>query len=409
MARQLLIQLQSVHPQADDRITWLWLENGQILSDVTQGTLSEAAAVAANAKVFVTLPTEAIYLTRQHLPGKNRQRLLKAVPFALEDQIINDVEDMHFALGISDKNDQYWIAAIAQKQMEQLRTLFTNAGLNPQALIPDSMLLSSVEGELRLLCESKRSLLALPNQERLVVDNSNLPFVLKKLMLNTDLQIDKIECYTADRSIDLDSLIAAHVNCKVNAHITQPLLLMAEGLGEKPPLNLLQGGYSRRERRKHRFQAWYPAAAMLAVWIVARLLIAGIDNIQLSGQLADIRIQQQKAYRQAFPTAKPGGDVYRKMEARLKELKQRRGDAEASFYHILNALAPSLSASSGLILQSMRYHDGRVDLELHLPTLQSLDQLKASLTRQAQWQVDIQSATSAKNHVEARLQVRSRT
>jgi len=406
MARQLLIQLQNGRPQIEDRIAWIWLENGQVLSDVTQGTLAEAAAIAANAKVTISIPAESVYVTRQHLPGKNRQRLLKAVPFALEDQLINDVDDMHFALGLGDKNDQYWIAAIARDQMEHLQTLFASVGLNPQALIPDSMLLASAENELHLLCESNRSLLALPNEERLSVDNDNLAFVLKKLMLNTDLQINKIECYAADRSIDLDALVAAPVNCEVNAHITQPLILMAQALGDKLPLNLLQGEYNRRERRKHRFQTWYPAAAMLLVWIVAKLIIAGIDNIQLSGQLADIRTQQQQVYKQAFPSSKSSGDVYRKMEARLKELKQRRGDAEASFYHILNVLAPTLSASQGLLLQSMRYHDGRVDLELHLPSLQSLDQLKAALTRQSQWQVDIQSATSAKNHVEARLQIR---
>jgi len=409
MARQLLIQLTDAAPQAEAVVAWLLLEDGQASGGAMQGTLAKAAAYAGNAKVIVAVPSERVYLTRQRLPGKNRQRLLKAIPYALEDQIIDDVEGMHFALGLADNQDQYWIAALAREQMQQWRDQLASAGLNPQALIPDVMLLPGAEGELRLLCEAERTLLALPDQERLVIDNGNLPLVLKKIMQNTELHITKLECYSAERSLDLDAQVAAHVNCDVNLHVMPPLLLLGEALAGNLPINLLQGAYSHREQRRHRFQAWYPAAAMLAIWIVVRLMIVGIDNIKLSHQLDSIRHQQQQVYRQAFPTAKPGGDVYRKMEARLKELKQRRGEANASFYSMLSKLAPTLGASSSLQVQVLRYHDGRIELEIQLPTLQSLDQLKVSLMAQPQWQVDIQSASSVKNHVEARLQIRSRT
>ncbi|MFO7603265.1 MAG: type II secretion system protein GspL, partial [Gammaproteobacteria bacterium] len=333
----------------------------------------------------------------------------KAIPFALEDQIIDDVESMHFALGLGDAQGRYWIAAVARTQMDEWQDVLRQAGLNPQALIPDIMLLDSAEGEARLLCEAQRSLLTLPDAQRLVVDNENLALILKRLMLNTELNIERLECYTSDPALDLEALVAAHVNADVNAHLRPALLVFAESLATQAPLNLLQGDYSRRERRRHRFQVWYPAAAMLAVWIVAQLVVAGVDNILLASQLDEIRAQQQQVYAQAFPNARPGGDVYRKMEAGLKELRQRHGTADASFYYMLSKIAPTLAASSGAQVQSLRYREGSVELDLQLPTLQALDQLKASLDAQLQWQVEIQSASSAGERVEARLQIRSRT
>ena len=107
MARQLLIQLTDAAPQAEAVVAWLLLEDGQASGGVMQGTLAKAAAYAGNAKVIVAVPSDRVYLTRQRLPGKNRQRLLKAIPYALEDQIIDNVEDMHFALGMADNQDQY--------------------------------------------------------------------------------------------------------------------------------------------------------------------------------------------------------------------------------------------------------------------------------------------------------------
>jgi general secretion pathway protein L len=242
-----------------------------------------------------------------------------------------------------------------------------------------------------------------------MIDTENLPLVLQKIVADDKVSFSKVECFTEDRSLELDKLVAEQVNCDVNAHITSALLLMAQGLSQDVPINLLQGQYSRRERRQHRFQAWYPAAAMVAIWIVAQLLVSIVDNFRLSHQLDNIRAQQQQLFKQAFPSARAGGDVYRKMESELKRLKQKRGAADASFYHMLTTLAPTLGANADLQLQAMRYHEGNIDLDLRLPTLQSLDQLKASLASQPQWQVEIQSASSAKDHVEARLQIRSRT
>lgn len=410
MARQLLIQITDTHPTAASRVTWLFMDNHQVEGNITQGKLAEAAAIAGSAKVIVIVPGEVVFLTRQVLPGKNRQRLLQAIPFAIEDQLIDDVDDMHFALGESDGQGQYWIAAVSHRQMQEWQTLFIQAGLNPQGLTPDIALLPSMPGELHLLCAADRSLLSLPDQERLVIDSDNLALILKKISHNPELSINKVECYSADRSLDLSSMVAAHVSAEVSARVSQPLALFAETLGEgRLPINLLQGDYSRREKRQHQFRPWYPAAAMLAIWIMARLVMAGVDNIRYSNQLDALVIQQQQVYQQAFPSAKPGGDVYRKMEARLKELKQRHGTADASFYHMLNKLAPALRNSSGLQLQTLRYREGQLELDIQLPTLQALDQLKASLANQAQWQVEIQSASSAKNHVEARLQIRGQS
>lgn len=408
MARQLLIQITETELNSDTVVAWLLIEDGQQDGKVMQGSLADAARYADNARVTVTVPAELVYLTRQRLPGKNRQRLLKAIPFALEDQLIDDIEDMHFALGSTDPQGLYWVAAVRRELMDSWSQALARAGLHPQVMIPDVMLLPTTIGEVSLLADETRCLLVLADGERYAIDRTNLELGLQKAQSNKNVAVTQVRCYSAQDDSELVSQVKDQFS-DVTAEVVAPLRLIGKGLASPLLINLLQGNYSRREKRRHQFQVWYPAAALLAIWIVSRLLLAVVDNIQLSHQLSKVQQQQQQVYRQAFPAVRPGGDVYRKMEAKLKELQQKRGQANASFYAMLDQLAPILGSTTGLQVTVLRYHDGRVDLELRLPSLQSLDQLKASLVKQPAWQVEIQSASSNKNQVEARLQIRSQT
>ena len=62
--------------------------------------LAEAALDRIN---IVIVPSEDVLVTTVTLPKMNRSRLLQAIPYALEEQVIEDVDTMHFAAGISCK------------------------------------------------------------------------------------------------------------------------------------------------------------------------------------------------------------------------------------------------------------------------------------------------------------------
>lgn len=64
-------------------------------------------------------------------------------------------------------------------------------------------------------------------------------------------------------------------------------------------------------------------------------------------------------------------------------------------------------SADGLKINKLRYQDGKMDLELELKDLQGLDKLKEKLAQRQDWKVEIQSASSRKDKVESRLQIRS--
>ena len=63
------------------------------------------------------------------------------------------------------------------------------------------------------------------------------------------------------------------------------------------------------------------------------------------------------------------------------------------------------SKTKGLVIKSLRYYDGRINIEMQISSLQALDNLKEKLNKEKGYQVEIQNASSGKEMVTARIQI----
>ena len=73
---------------------------------------------------------------------------------------------------------------------------------------------------------------------------------------------------------------------------------------------------------------------------------------------------------------------------------------------MLSASAKVFSQNKGLIIKSLRYYDGLINLEIQISSLQALDKLKEKLINENGYKVEIQNASSGKDTVSARLQIK---
>ena len=72
---------------------------------------------------------------------------------------------------------------------------------------------------------------------------------------------------------------------------------------------------------------------------------------------------------------------------------------------MLSGSTKALSNTKGLVIKSLRYYDGRINLEIDIASLQALDKLKEKLNKENGYQVEIQNASSGKETVTARIQI----
>src|SRR6202162_2135838 len=96
MAHTLLLRLPA--PGQEDT-EWLTIdEAGEPATARQRGPLSLAAAVGRAAKVILIAPATQILLAEPELPPGSGARLARAVPFALEEQLTEDIDQLVLAL-----------------------------------------------------------------------------------------------------------------------------------------------------------------------------------------------------------------------------------------------------------------------------------------------------------------------
>lgn len=419
MARQLFIRLETAKPagqaaQQGDlssmptyRASWLVMENGRPLGKLMRGDLSSAVPLAANAQVIATIPAENVLLLDVALPGRNRQRLLNAVPYAVEDQLIDDVDGLHFALSSQATDNQYTVAVIDREKFIGWQKILNDAGLHPHAILPDTLSLAYQAQNWTVLDMGERLLVRSAPYQAFVADKDSMQTLLAVSLREATQKPRLIEIRVpADGTTDWPESIEGIPIVK-KEHEQEATVLLACDYDAQTSINLLQGEFSRRENISKHFRPWYSAAALLAVWLVWQGSLNVFQYYQLSAQHEAMQKQLVNIYQKTFPGSRKTRDPLGHMRSKIKGLRKKSGKTQTTMSEMLSVAAPILMGSKGLKINKLRYQDGKMDLELELKDLQSLDVVKEKLAQKQDWKVEIQSASTRKDKVESRVQIRS--
>src|SRR5450631_1673074 len=126
MPTTLLLRLPT--PGSEDT-EWLTIDEAGVPATARQrGPLSLAAAVARSAHVVVVAPATQILLAEPELPPGSGVKLARAVPFALEEQLTQDVDQLVFALGKRRPTGGTPVAVVARDVLQGWLAQLTAAG-----------------------------------------------------------------------------------------------------------------------------------------------------------------------------------------------------------------------------------------------------------------------------------------
>ena len=96
-------------------LSWVYEDVNNELK-LAHGLLSDAAIAAAQKYITIIVPGEDVLFLTAEVPGKNIQRIQQAVPYVLEDSVIDYVDELHFAIKKSSSDsldNQYNVSIIS--------------------------------------------------------------------------------------------------------------------------------------------------------------------------------------------------------------------------------------------------------------------------------------------------------
>lgn len=356
---------------------------------------------------IVLLPTTAFLLTQITAPSKQRQKINQAVPFLLEEQLIDEVENLHFTIGERDPiTHLVSVAVIAHQQLdEQLGALRL---LYPQVTtcIPDIFAVPKPIEGWGILCIENLALIR--TTTGFAIEVEQLDFILQtinelpnQLTLFTGPQLDEIE------QTLLTTLYGLGIPVKVEHHPQSKLAWWQQGINQQSKsFNVLQGIYRPVHKTTLLWKPWRLTAVLLVILAIIFLLEQLVTIEQLEKQRQQLNTQIETVYRETFPQARKVVNPKVQMEQQLNALLADSGKSGQTndFLTLLNTFSPFLSKLPNLQIKHLDYLDNYFDITLETSQLQSLDQLKQSL-QTVNLQLTVQTATSRNNIVEARIRI----
>ena len=341
------------------------------------------------------------------IPSRQRQHIISAVPYAVEDQLASDIDDMHFALGPRNAAGQVPVAVVSKQSMRYWLERLREAGLEPDMMVPDVLALPLQDNEWTVLHDDavviiRQGLYAGAAIDR---DAAKAWFDLA-LAEQNDARPERLRLFECQQNNDARLVLAVKdIVVDVVEEEAPPLVFLARHFSSTTSINLIQGDYSPREQIGRLLRPWRLAAMLLLAVLLLGMSSSVVDYLSLNATSRDLTARIEKLYLETFPDARKVVDARVQMEAKLAELGAGGGDDSQGFLPLLALVGEPLQKMDGLELRHAAYQDGRLSLSIKLGSLQILEQLKQGLLANQGLNVDIQSAASRDDYVDARLQI----
>ena len=391
-----------VYLESEQSVSWVKLAADGTVKGRGQGPLTEIDG--AGERVIAIVPDEDVLLCSTDVPGQKRRLLAQAVPYALEEQLIDDVDELHFAFGPVSA-DAVKVAVVSHAKMSHWLELLNDAGLEPEQLIPDVLTLPLKDDAWHLLQLNQRLLLRTGTHSGMAFDVESAEFNIASL-INEAGEHKPSVIHRQDFSDTALELTGLDVEIIEEPASGLPLSVMAAAYDDKNSINLLQGPYSRRERVGRYWRPWRAAAGLLLGIVLVQFVSAFVDQQRLVAEKAALEADIEQIYKQTFPQARNTSGAHSKMKSALKKLRGGGSADDSGFAELLAQAGAQFKETDKLAVQRLSYKGGQLDVSMFIGDLQALDQLKQRLVDKGGLQVEIQSATAKGNQVEARLKIK---
>jgi general secretion pathway protein L len=415
MPQTLLLRLPS---PGQEETEWLTIDDAGESETIRQrGSLTLAAAVSRNGKVMALAPAAQILLAEPELPPGSGVKLARAVPFALEELLTEDIDQLSFAIGRRRPSGGTPVAAVSRAVLQGWISDLSAAGLEPLAIYPDISLMPENPGQTVLWLEKGRLAVRRPGALPFAVELSPVSEALvvagviadpldttsePKVPESAALYITREDW--AHVQTEFEQLIDRFDALKVQLLPDGPLPWLARALTTTDAVNLLQGEFTRATNLGARWRQWRTAAALavglLAVHVAAQALQirqAKHETVALDGQIASV-----------FSSAMPGEviqDPRRQMQSRLDRI-HKSGASPEYFLRTLKILGDAMAVTPKTSIDALSYREESLDMKVSAPSLAALSQLSQFIGKQGMT-AEIQSSTPVASGVEAHVQMHS--
>jgi len=319
----------------------------------------------------VVIPQQLIYLTEFQLPEKASRQVLASIEYQIEDQLAEDTELQHYALG-EQRDNKVPIVVVENAVMQSCQSLIGKYGIRVVQIIPELFICPWLDGEgdVSLIECQQGVILRYGEYQGLVCQLEVLNSMLD--LVNRQTPIAQINCFLDDE-LAIDALNIS----QYESHY-KPLNTTSLNLEKITTINLQQ----------RQFQASSHWLKMLAVWksVVALILIAFVITgfnrvVALQDMEADLNAIRASQYALVKPFVGPQVTKSSNLKKELIKLLQGSNDAqkEADFLSLLLDFSQARTAFESIRIIKINYQKQRLSVDFSSQKLDDVEAFQAAI------------------------------
>ncbi len=405
MTETLVIRLRSTE---DAPASWLIVDgNGARSGPVQSGPLGDALTIAQGKRTVVVLPAAEVTLAEPDLPPvRGAARIAQAVPYALEEQLATELEQLHFAVGPRNPAISATpVAIVARNTLDRWQASWEAAGIQPEAAYAESSLLPASPNATVLVLDESTLHVKRPGAVAFALDANSLAEALAFVVPPGDERTEHVSVYATTSEYEankalIEGLRERTATLQVKLLPDGLLPLLAAQLPAARPVNLLQGSYAPASSFGSQLQHWRLPVALAAATV---LVFIGAQGFKL-WQLHRTEQQLDAEIAQTFNTLLPGQPIV-DPRAQLQGVLGRAGGGQDALLPAVSLLAQAVSQSPATRVEGLAFRGGVLELRVLAPSIEALDGIRQTMSSRGA-QVDLQSTNPRNQQVEGRLQVR---
>jgi general secretion pathway protein L len=416
-------------PDSGSPVYWRWHRRGDTQQSGQVSDLRQVPEAARDARTYVWTPAADTVLISATLPTRSQRKIAQALPFALEDRLLGDPETLHFAYR-TEADGSLSVAVTAHERLHRWADALAQAGIKPLILCPATLLvpwaldcwsLAFSEDEVLVRTGSASGFVAPLTQATLSPDiasgtaaheavptATNAEAALPPPLLTTALQ----EAARTQKLPEYLVVFNAPANFPAeswSAQLQVPVRIEQASVWDKQedpsaPLNLLQGQFEQKGQISGSLRPYFPAAAMLLIWLLGNSVVNLGDWWKLRRQHQEYTREMTNLLMTSFPETKTVLDPAAQMQRSIDTLLARSGKQDSDMLPLLAKTATVLRAEPRVRLRGLRYADKKLTLELTWPTPSTPDAIRAAL-ESAGLQAEVLNLTPRAGEVDGRLRL----
>lgn len=358
-------------------------------------------------QVEIIVPASLVLFTEVKLPPVRGQKLRQLLPFAVEEKILSDPDQVQVATGLRDAEGVTRVAIVDRGWLNAVCDRLRQLGFRPERGYAETCLPELEPQAWTVIWDGHEGFVRTAQGAGLALDSMGedaAPFALRRAVEEARAKQrlpEKIILRATDGAASVPDLALWTTQLGVSVVPGQDWEWAPRFLNTSNAINLLQGDYAPSSSMRELLPQLRPILVLAGIIIGVQVLATGADWWRLNQEKKALAADMGKTFRAAFPDAKVVVDAPLQMQRNLAELRRASGRQQATDF--LPLLYKSLSLiNNARRVEAVNYDQASLTLDVLFSDGRAVEQLRSELVKTVPG-ASVEASTQKEDGVSARL------